>query len=158
MATVDQGDWNMSDYKKIERTHLLSAYEVKAPNWSGTRATRSPFSAWGSGGSPPWYQAYNTTKHDRHSQFGEATFDHLIDACCGLLVLLSAQFWTNDFSPGNSFLALEGPGDGMESGIGGYFRVRFPANWPNDLRYEFDWQKLKSEPDPFQTIEYSKIA
>lgn len=153
------GDWNMGDYKKIEKTHLLSAYEVKVPNWNGTRATRSPFSGWASkGGALPWYQAYNTTKHDRHSQFDEATFEHLIDACCGLLVLLSAQFETNDFSPGNTHLALEGSGDGMESGIGGYFRVRFPTNWPNDLRYDFDWQKLKSEPDPFRTIDYTKIA
>jgi len=152
------GDWNMGDYKKLERTHLLSAYEVKVPNWSGTRATRSPFSPWASEGALSWYQAYNTTKHDRHSQFEEATFEHLIDACCGLLVLLSAQFETNDFSPGNTFLALQGPGDGMESGIGGYFRVRFPVNWPSELRYDFDWETLKSEPDPFRTIDYSTIA
>ena len=152
------GDWNMGDYKKIEKTHFLSPYEVKVPNWTGTSSSRSPFSAWASGGMLPWYQAYNTTKHDRHSQFEEATFEYLIDACCGLLVLLSAQFETNDFSPGNTVLALEGPRDGMESGIGGYFRVRFPSNWPNDLRYEFDWQKLKDEQDPFQTIDYSKIA
>ena len=152
------GDWNMGDYKKIEKTHLLSSYEVKVPNWNGTGATRSPFSAWSTGGSLPWYQAYNITKHDRHSAFEEATFEHLIDACCGLLVLLSAQFETNDFSPGNTLLALEGSSDGMESGIGGYFRVRFPANWPMELRYDFDWQKLKSEADPFQNIDYSKIA
>ena len=43
----------------------------------------------------------------------------------------------------------------MESGIGGYFRVRFPSNWPIELRYDFDWQKLKSEQDPFQQIDYS---
>ena len=152
------GDWNMDDYKKIEKTHLLSAYEVKVPNWSGTRATQSPFSVWASGGSLSWYQAYNTTKHDRHSQFEEATFEHLIDASCGLVVLLSAQFEMNDFSPGNTLLAVGGPDDGMQSGIGGYFRVRFPNNWPNDLRYDFDWQRLKSEPDPFQMIDYTQIA
>jgi hypothetical protein len=155
------GDWNMGDYKKIERTHFLSAYEVKVPNWTGTRALRSPFAPWASGATLPWYEAYNISKHDRHSQFEEATFEHLIDASCGLLVLLSAQFGTNDFSPGNPLLALdgvEGASDGMESGIGGYFRVRFPDNWPHDLRYDFDWQKLKNERDPFRTIDYSKIA
>ena len=152
------GDWNMSDYKKTEKTHLLSAYEVKVPNWSGSRAIRTPFSAWTSGGALPWYQAYNTTKHDRHSQFEQATFEHVLDACCGLLVLLSAQFETNDFSPGNTLLAVEGSGDGMESGIGGYFRVRFPTNFPTALRYEFDWQQLKNDPDPFQTIDYSTIS
>jgi hypothetical protein len=149
------GDWNMGDYKRIERTHLLSEYQVKVPSWSGIGATRSPFLQWASGGKLPWYQAYNTTKHDRHSQFGEATFERLIDSCCGLLVILSAQFGTNDFSPGDTLIASEGPGDGMESGIGGYFRVRFPSNWPIELRYDFDWQKLKSEQDPFQQIDYS---
>jgi len=131
---------------------------LKIPNWSGTAAIRSPFAAWSTGGSLPWYQAYNITKHDRHSAFEEATFQHLIDACCGLLVALSAQFETNDFSPGNTLLALEGPGDGMESGIGGFFRVRFPANWPTELRYDFDWQELKNEADPFQNIDYSQIT
>jgi hypothetical protein len=152
------GDWDMRDYKKIEKTHLLSSYQVRVPNWSGVRATRSPFSAWSAGSSLPWYQAYNTTKHDRHSEFEKATFEHLIDASCGLLVLLSAQFETNDFSPGPTLLATEGSGDGMESGIGGYFRVRFPANWPTELRYDFDWSQLKNDPDPFQAIDYSTIA
>ena len=113
---------------------------------------------WSSGGSLPWYQAYNTTKHDRHSEFEQATFKHLIDACCGILVLLSAQFETNDFSPGNTLLALEGSHDGMESGIGGFFRVKFPGNWPPELRYDFDWQALQNDPDPFQTIDYTSIS
>jgi len=152
------GDWNMGDYKKIEKTHFLSAYEVKVPNWSGTKAIRLPFSAWSTGDFLLWYNAYNITKHDRHSEFEKATFEQLIDACCGLLVILSAQFGTNDFSPGNTLLALGDSGDGMESGIGDYFRIRFPINWPIDLRYNFDWEKLKKEPDPFQTIDYSKVA
>ena len=87
-----------------------------------------------------------------------ATFAHLIDASCGLLVLLSAQFETNDFSPGNRLLALDGPDDGMESGIGGFFRVKFPDDWPDDMKYEFDWQTLKKQDDPFQEFDYTKIA
>jgi hypothetical protein len=151
-------EMNMTDYRKIDSTHRLSSYQVKVPYWSGTKEIRSPFSAWLTGGSLPWYRAYNTTKHDRHVEFTKATFDHLLDACCGVLVLLSAQFQTNDFSPGNSLLALEGRGDGMESGIGDYFRVKFPDDWPHRLRYDFDWQMLKDEVDPFDTIDYSKIT
>jgi hypothetical protein len=152
-------DWNMNDYKKIERTHLLSQYEVKVPNWTGTKSVHIPFSAWSTGSSLPWYAAYNTTKHDRHSEFEKATFGHLLEACCGLLVILSAQFETNDFSPSNSVLALkDGSSDGMESGIGGFFRVRFPSNWPADQRYDFDWEQLKREADPFQKIDYSSIS
>jgi hypothetical protein len=154
---IKSGDWNMRDYKKIEKTHLLSSYEVKVPNWSGSAAIRSPFSAWSTGGVLSWYDAYNITKHDRHDEFEMASFQHLIDACCGLLVVLSAQFETNDFSPGNDVIVAEGHRDGMECGIGGYFRIRFPDNCPMGLRYEFDWQRLKDEPDPFQTIDYSQI-
>jgi len=155
---IKSRDMSMDDYKKINTTHRLSSYQVKVPYWSGTKDTRAPFAAWATGGTLPWYKAYNTTKHDRHVEFEEATFDHLIDACCGVLVILSAQFETHDFSPGNTLLALGGPNDGMESGIGEYFRVKFPDDWPQDLRYEFDWQQLKDEPDPFQNIDYSKIA
>jgi hypothetical protein len=151
-------DMNMDDYKKINTTHRLSSYQVKVPYWSGTEDTRFPFLAWSTGNPLPWYEAYNITKHDRHAGFKEATFEHLLDACCGVLVILSAQFGTKDFSPGDSLLALEGSNDGMESGIGGYFRVKFPDDWPPDLRYEFDWRKLENEPDPFQTIDYSKIT
>ena len=120
-------------------------------------ALRVPFQAWGKGSSLPWYVAFNAAKHDRQSQFRMANFEHLIDATCGLLVLLSAQFWTNDFGPGNTLLSVGGPNDGMESGIGGYFRVGFPSDWPAELRYEFDWTELRSQPEPFQLIDFAKI-
>ena len=150
---------NMSDYKKINFTHRLSSYQVKVPYWSGSENLRTPFSAWSTDNSLPWYDAYNTTKHDRHSEFKEATFEHLLDACCGVLVVLSAQFWKRDFAPSNDVLELSsGIDDGMESAIGGYFRVRFPEDFPEELRYDFDWKQLKDEVDPFQTFDYSKIA
>lgn len=152
------GNWRMEDYRKVEKTHLLSGYEVLVPNWSGKHSVRKPFAAWGSGESLAWYKAYNESKHDRHGQFAKANFDHLLNACSGLLVLLSAQFGTNDFSSIDPFLSVEGRGDGMESGIGGYFRVRFPKNWPPEMRYSFDWQKLKDEPDPFASNDYRKIT
>ena len=124
-------DMNMGDYKKINTTHRLSSYQVKIPYWNGAKDLRSPFSNWSTGDTLDWYEAYNTVKHDRLSGFKEAKFNHLLDACCGVLVILSAQFGREDFSPRNKGLALvEGPRDGMESGIGGYFRVKFPKDWP----------------------------
>lgn len=153
------GNLSMTDYKKIEKTHFLSGYKVKAPNWSGEKAIRTPFQAWEDGGLLPWYDAYNAAKHDRHAQFEAATFEQLIDAVCGLLVLLSAQFATNDFTPGETYLSIGNVyGDGMKSGIGGYFRVAFPTNWPMALRYDFDWQALANEAEPFQKIDYASIA
>ncbi len=128
------------------------------PHWTGAQDIRAPFTTWAGGGSLPWYRAYNTTKHDRLAEFQQATFGHLVDACCGVLVVLSAQFWTRDFSPGNDHFVFEsGEGDGMESGIGGYFRVRFPDDWPDEDRYVFNWTTLKDEADPFTTIDYDKV-
>lgn len=148
---------NMADYKKINNTHRLSSYKIKIPNWSGNASIREPFSNWSFGGTLPWYEAYHATKHDRHKEFEKATFGHLLDAICGLLVLLSAQFGTNDFSPGDDFISFAGSRDGMESGIGGFFRVQFPDDWPDEMKYDFDWSLIQYDPDPFENIDYNSI-
>jgi hypothetical protein len=151
-------DLNISDYKKINATHRLSSYQVKAPNWNGSKNMRSPFTAWAMGGVLPWYEAYSMTKHDRHATFEKATFEHLVDACCGVLVILSAQFETNNFIPGSKHIVWGEPDDGMENGIGDYFRVKFPTDWPQELRYDFNWREVEMEEDPFQTFDYSTIT
>lgn len=151
-------DWNMgSDYVLIEKSHRLSGYQVKFPFWRGRSATRTPFESWSRTESLPWYQAYNATKHDRHMKFSEATFKHLTDALCGLLVVLSAQFYTHDFSPGLVLLGCEPIQDGMTSGLGQYFRVKFPDDWPLDQRYDFNWQELQNEEQPFQAFDYTSV-
>ncbi|HUU27211.1 MAG TPA: hypothetical protein VM123_05325 [archaeon] len=154
----DSDKMNMGDYKKINETHRLSSYKVKIPNWSGSSSVREPFSEWDSDASLPWYNAYNSTKHDRHKEFEKATFEHLLDASCGLLVLLSAQFETNDFLPDDTLLSVGGPNDGMKSGIGGFFRVQFPNDWPDDMKYDLDWNSIKNEPDPFENYDYDSNA
>ena len=88
-------------------------------------------------------------KHDRHEKFAEASFSKLIDAVCGLVAILSAQFHTHDFSPGPGLLALEGGGapTGFDTAIGGYFWVKFPA-WPTAEQYDFQWDP--TNPGTFQ--------
>jgi hypothetical protein len=151
------GDWNMNDYKKLEATHLLSAYGIKFPVWQGTANTHMPFAPWASGGTLPWYQAYNEAKHDRHDKFCQANFGNLLDATGGLVVILSAQFYTHDFSPSRPNLALSGfggPPSGYEEAIGGYFHVKFPTTWPSAEQYAFDWQLLGQNADPFQSLTF----
>ncbi len=144
----------MTDYKKVEHSHKLSEYHVRLPTWHGIGALRTPFSAWAQGNSLPWYQAYNKTKHDRHSAFESATFEHMLDAVCGCLVVLSAQFYNHDFSSASWGLSVGGPDDGMDDAIGGYFRLKLPDSWIEAERYDFDWQRLRAEPDPFQNFPY----
>lgn len=154
---------DMEDYKKIEKTHKLSSYQIKLPYWHGKKSIRLPFTSWSRSEqySPAWYQAYNKTKHNRHEEFHHANFGNLIDSVCGLVALLSSQFYTHGFSPSASLLAIDdGPDDGMESAIGGYFRIKFPYNWPDYEKYNFtyeDWQNISKEENPFQKIDYSAI-
>jgi hypothetical protein len=150
-------DLNIHDYRKINWSHHLSSYSVKLPVWHGTGSIRQPFAAWSQplASSAPevslhWYTAYNSTKHDRYTTFKEASFENMVDAVSGLLVVLSAQFWIEDYSPRPAMFFLEGSEDGMEHAIGDYFRVKFPDDWPPEECYDFDWVKRRKERNRFQ--------
>ena len=143
---------NMSDYKKIEGSHRASGVRIRLPLWNGAQGERIPFHAWSSGSELAWYKAYHGTKHDRHNQFEQANLNNLVDAVCGLAALLATQFHTEDFA-NISLLAAEGPTDGYDAAIGGYFQVRLP-DWPDNERYDFEWANLKTEADPFEVYPY----
>ncbi len=149
------GNLNMTDYKKIEESHKLSSFEVKIPVWNGTSNLRKPFEKWSTGDSLPWWVAYNKSKHDRHNEFEEATFEHLTDALCGLIVILSAQFEDNDFSPVGWGLSAGGIDDGMKSTIGEYFRIKYPTDWSDDDKYDFKFSELETAPNPFENYDYT---
>ena len=57
----------------------------------------------------------------------QATLDSLVDAVCGLVVLLSAQFLRKNFGPGPTLLAASGPSDGYECN-GQLFHVEIPED------------------------------
>jgi hypothetical protein len=151
-----EGDLNMTDYKKLEHTHHLSAYEVIVPNWDGKRKSRmKPFESWrGTAKSLDWYQAYNEAKHDRQAKFAHANLESLLEAVCGLVALLSSQFWLWSFSPSGMYwkTQLGGLSTGFNVAIGGYFHVRFPANFAPAEQYDFDWDSLKHLPNPIDKI------
>lgn len=152
------GNLNITDYVKIDATHFLSQYEVKMPYWHGERGRlRQPFKSWLNGTHVlDWYQAYNHAKHDRAKNLKEASFKNLVDAVSGLAVLIAAQYYTNDFSSVD-FLIAEGDGDGFETAVGDYFLIKFPENVPTKDRYDFNWQALELEKDPFQKFDYNKL-
>lgn len=149
-------DLNITDYKKINITHRLSSYEVQIPNWIGCQAIRKPFKNWEISDSLPWYRAYNDTKHDRHNNFHIANFENLIEAVSGLIILLSSQFITDDFSK-ISIIVLDGPDDGFEEAIGDFFRVKFPSDWKEDEKYDFNWHALADEDKKILKFDYNSI-
>jgi hypothetical protein len=143
----------MGDYRKLNPTHRLSSYQIKLSLWHGAGAVRTPFAAWGAGQPLAWYQAYNATKHDRHQSFDQASFKNLLDAVCGLVAILGAQFHTQDFSPVD-YRVVGGPPGGFDVAIGGYFQIKFPDDWPNAERCAFDWQTLRNDPAPIQSLTF----
>jgi hypothetical protein len=151
-----KGDWTMSDYKKIETSHHLSAFQVKVPHWRRTNKVRTPFASLATGSSPAWYQAYNATKHDRHLHFSKASFANAVEAVCGVQVLLAAQFLLYEFDPTSPPLRRDNDSEMFWPAQGSFFTVRFPDDWPQDQRYDLtDWQDTERQPDPIQRYPYS---
>jgi hypothetical protein len=151
-----KGDLNMSDYSLIEETHKLSGYEVLLPRWEGKYGRYIPFENWAHGRRLNWYKYYNIVKHDIHSNFRHANIKNLVEATCGLVVLLTAQFLNEDFSAQAGFLIVEGMGDGMEDTIGGYFRIKMPE-WEESDRYSFQWNEIMNSKNLFQIHDYNRL-
>lgn len=151
--------WNIHDFKKINVTHHLSSYKVLIPIWDGENSIFEPFKDWKQKDSRlDWYTAYNMSKHDRHSQFKVANFKNMLNAITGLLVLLSAQFRTEDFSSRQDSLALVGHSYySMEAAIGDFFRIEFPSDWSEAEKYDFDWSELKKKEKRFEKINYDLL-
>jgi hypothetical protein len=152
------GEWKMRDYRKLDASHRLSSYRVRLPVWRGVQSERRPFAAWAAGGALPWYSAYNSTKHDRHEAFDQATFQQLTDAACGLVALLTAQFLHHE-SPGKeASKSGQGHYEVFISAIGGYFEVKMAFDWPQEERYLFNWNELATLADPFDSFDYSNVS
>jgi hypothetical protein len=150
--------FNITTFKKVDITHHLSSYEVSLPIWHGSTRSFKPFEDWKFGRGLRWYQAYNSSKHNRHESFKRANMEQLLDAIAGLLVLLSAQFRTQEFSAGDASLAISGYDyHDMDSAIGSLFRIKFPNDWPDVDMYDFDWSILKSQSDRFAKFDYNQI-
>lgn len=149
--------WNMGDYKKIEQSHYLSHYNVLVPNWHGSNGIFKPFENWADGGSLPWFKTYNETKHDRHKNFSKANFQSLVNAFCGLSVIIAAQFHTTSFSPAGEVMGLSGGGlaEDFEPSIGDFLQIHFPTDIPLIEQYDFDYSDINFEVDIFENFDYS---
>ena len=72
----------------------LDKYELVLPGYPSI-GSFSPFLGWDSTRptqSLPWYSAYNATKHDRESNFADASLGNVIQAVSGAIVMFWAQF------------------------------------------------------------------
>jgi hypothetical protein len=83
-----------NDYVKILNPLLLNKYEVEFPMYPEIGIVM-PFKDWAIGNptkSLSWYDAYNSTKHNREENFHHSTLENAISAVSAIAVMLCAQF------------------------------------------------------------------
>jgi hypothetical protein len=156
----DIKSWNIYDYYKVNRSHHLSSYEIKIPFWKGDNNIRNPFENWGKlKDSPTWYQAYNHVKHNMIEKFNEATLNVVVDAFCGLAVIISAQFYDDEILRDPDAYILESYG--FPSYRGDFLQtiktpllIKYPDDWTDEDKYDFNWNEIKSNPEPFNKVGY----
>ena len=152
-------DYTIGDFWKINVSHRLSEYKVKMPTWEGKNKVFVPFSGWNTSISLPWYRAYNRSKHNRDKFFTEANLMHLMNAFCGLYVVLTAQFECHDYLSGHEIIVVGGKDsyyDG-EFGLGDMLQTIFPE-WPEEEKYDMDSGLVCESPHRFRRFDYDAIA
>lgn len=153
-------NWNIDDYKKINRTHHLDSYKAIFPIWDGSKNTFMPFSNWNEKeGKLLWYQDYNACKHDRQTKRIDANLENLLNSFTALFILLSSQFRKESFSPGPTLLSCKTDAEyyNYEFGIGDYLSIIYPNNWTEEEMYDFNWSELRNQPIRFQKFDYDKL-
>lgn len=152
-------DFTIKDFWKINASHRLSDYKVIMPTWEGKDNVFEPFAGWKTSTNLPWYRAYNRSKHNRDKCFKEANLKNLMDAFCGLFVVLTAQFECNEYKGGHVVVILGGKDSYYEGefGIGDMLQV-FCPDWPEDEKYDMDWGVVCESPDRFRKFDYDMIA
>ena len=152
-------DWKMKDYQLIDKSHRLSDYQVVMPFWDGKKNTFQPFFAWKKASKLKWYSAYNIVKHNRADQLKAANFENLMNAFCGLFVVLTAQFKNQEYSS-LSVPVIVGSGYNSyyegEFGIGDMLQAKYP-DWADDDKYYFKYDYQNPQRIMFRKFDYSNL-
>jgi len=156
--SVEEKKWTIKDYKKIDASHRLSEYVVTIPIWDGTKNVIKPFDEWKSSGILPWYQAYQDTKHNKAEKLSEANFGNLLNAFCGLFVVLSSQFYDEEYDTGAVGLSIGSQGSYYpgEFGIGGFLQIEYP-HWDDNELYDVDWSIQCKCLEKFRKYNYDTV-
>lgn len=156
---IKQNKYTINVYKKINVSHHLDAYSAEFPIWTGEKKIFKPFGPWKEGKRLIWYDAYNLCKHDRVKNLHLANFENLLNAFCGLFILLTAQFGRYSYEPGPTLLSLGAEDSYLKRdfGIGDYLIIHSPDNWDENDYYDFNWNDLKERDDRFENFNYDAI-
>lgn len=86
--------WSTNDYIKTEAACRLADFAVEFPEYPWIEPV-APFRGWTAAApttSLPWYEAYNSVKHDREQHGGRATLICALEAVAAVVVVAVAQF------------------------------------------------------------------
>jgi len=121
----------------------LGEYAATFPSYPWLEPVK-PFAGWGATGNPTqelaWYDAYNAVKHDRETEFGRATLEHVFAAVAACAIMMAAQFGLSD-------------GLGTHSEVRAFIDIQSPPAWPFSEVYIFPYGEGRPEwhavPYPF---------
>lgn len=127
---------NTKDYVALLPIMRLNEWEIRLTNYP-SYPTFKPFGAW-SPNKPtqtlPWYDAYNSVKHDREMKFSDARFDYMIQALGACFVMILAQFgipaaYAHDMHYPSLFSIVEEPNWPLSEQYVKPFSIERKGNW-----------------------------
>jgi hypothetical protein len=92
--------YSTRDYIKCKEILGLGKYEVTLAQYPNLKKFK-PFQIWAADSptkSLPWYDAYNSVKHNRSDNIVKANLEHLLDAISAIHILLESQYGKNIFT------------------------------------------------------------
>ena len=93
-TTAPKNGFTTKDYVKLLSALRLEEYQITLPRYAAVSPMR-PFLGWSAAKSTqslPWYDAYNRTKHDRSSNFKDASLQNCILSVAASLVVFAVRF------------------------------------------------------------------
>lgn len=136
---------NIQDYHKINTIMRLDEFEISTHLWYPHKTLR-PLQEWSLGHTLSWYQAYNHSKHNRFTNFQEASLENVFTGICSLVVLLAAQFPERIGLLNGSDIRMSIK-DNNDTIIVGDFSITYPHR-DNSERCNFNWEQLKTCNNP----------
>lgn len=167
---INGKEFNMKDYAKLEKSSLLSKYSVVFPHWRQRNAVTKkseyvkkvfkPFKNFDASIKKEleWYKSYNKVKHNREKYMEEANLQNCMNAVAGILVLLYSQFGASCIeSYGHPFVGMQGE-DAYDIDFNAdvIYDVIPPkiSDWSSSELYEFDWETIKNDKEPFARFQF----
>jgi hypothetical protein len=122
--------YDTKDYVKLCLAMRLNEYAISFPNYPWL-VPFMPYKGWKSGKptqSMKWYSAYNAVKHNRETEFQQATLLHAFEAISACVIMMIAQFGSD-----------KGLCESLE--LSTFFSLSTRPDWPLSCQYSFPYNE-----------------